>query len=116
MPLFFARSPQLVPHGEELLESLPPFLGGGEMILDVRKDGFTPNDIPWRFEAGTPPITEAIESPAYFGRLLDGASCRGLKARLLAAFLVDLIIKTSVVFARRDIGDRHVFGVESKDR
>ena len=45
---------------EELLESLPPFLGGGEMILDVRKDGFTPNDIPWRFEAGTPPITQAI--------------------------------------------------------
>lgn len=45
---------------EELLSELPPFLGGGEMILDVRKDGFTPNDIPWRFEAGTPPITEAI--------------------------------------------------------
>jgi len=44
----------------ELLDTLPPFLGGGEMILDVRKDGFTPNDIPWRFEAGTPPITEAI--------------------------------------------------------
>jgi cysteine desulfurase/selenocysteine lyase len=45
---------------DELLSALPPFLGGGEMILDVRKDGFTPNDIPWRFEAGTPPITEAI--------------------------------------------------------
>jgi cysteine desulfurase / selenocysteine lyase len=45
---------------QELLSELPPFLGGGEMILDVRKDGFTPNDIPWRFEAGTPPITEAI--------------------------------------------------------
>jgi cysteine desulfurase/selenocysteine lyase len=30
------------------------------MILDVRKDGFTPNDIPWRFEAGTPPIAQAI--------------------------------------------------------
>ena len=44
----------------EVLSELPPFLGGGEMILDVRKDGFTPNDIPWRFEAGTPPITEAI--------------------------------------------------------
>jgi cysteine desulfurase / selenocysteine lyase len=43
-----------------LLSDLPPFLGGGEMILDVRKDGFTPNEIPWRFEAGTPPITEAI--------------------------------------------------------
>jgi cysteine desulfurase/selenocysteine lyase len=45
---------------DDLLSALPPFLGGGEMILDVRKDGFTPNDIPWRFEAGTPPITEAI--------------------------------------------------------
>jgi cysteine desulfurase/selenocysteine lyase len=45
---------------ETLLAELPPFLGGGEMILDVRKDGFTPNDIPWRFEAGTPPITEAV--------------------------------------------------------
>jgi cysteine desulfurase/selenocysteine lyase len=45
---------------EELLAGMVPFLGGGEMILDVRKDGFVPNDIPWRFEAGTPPITEAI--------------------------------------------------------
>jgi len=45
---------------QSLLEPLPPFLGGGEMILDVRKEGFTPNDIPWRFEAGTPPITQAI--------------------------------------------------------
>jgi len=45
---------------DELLTPLPPFLGGGEMILDVRKEGFTPNDLPWRFEAGTPPITEAI--------------------------------------------------------
>ncbi len=45
---------------EELLAELPPFLGGGEMILDVRKEGFVPNDIPWRFEAGTPPITESM--------------------------------------------------------
>lgn len=45
---------------EELLDAMPPFLGGGEMILDVRLDGFTPNELPWKFEAGTPPITEAI--------------------------------------------------------
>ena len=45
---------------EEILEAMPPFLGGGEMIRDVRLDGFTPNDIPWKFEAGTPPIVEAI--------------------------------------------------------
>jgi cysteine desulfurase/selenocysteine lyase len=45
---------------EELLEAMPPFLGGGEMIRDVRLDGFTTNDLPWKFEAGTPPIAEAI--------------------------------------------------------
>ncbi len=45
---------------EDLLEAMPPFLGGGEMIRDVRLDGFTTNDIPWKFEAGTPPIAEAI--------------------------------------------------------
>ena len=45
---------------EELLEAMPPFLGGGEMIRDVRLDGFTPNELPWKFEAGTPPIAEAV--------------------------------------------------------
>ena len=44
----------------ELLEAMPPFLGGGEMIRDVTKVGFTTNDVPWKFEAGTPAITEAI--------------------------------------------------------
>jgi cysteine desulfurase/selenocysteine lyase len=43
-----------------LLEEMPPFLGGGGMIRDVRRDGFTPNELPWKFEAGTPPIAEAI--------------------------------------------------------
>ncbi len=43
----------------ELLEAMPPFLGGGEMIRDVRQDGFSTNDIPWKFEAGTMPIVEA---------------------------------------------------------
>ncbi len=45
---------------EELLDAMPPFLGGGEMIRDVRTDGFTVNDLPWKFEAGTPPIAEII--------------------------------------------------------
>jgi cysteine desulfurase/selenocysteine lyase len=44
----------------ELLDAMPPFLGGGEMIRDVTKEGFTPNDVPWKFEAGTMPIAEAI--------------------------------------------------------
>jgi cysteine desulfurase/selenocysteine lyase len=45
---------------EELLNEMPPFMGGGEMILDVRLDGWTAKEIPWKFEAGTPPIVEVI--------------------------------------------------------
>jgi cysteine desulfurase / selenocysteine lyase len=45
---------------EELLEAMPAFLGGGEMILDVRLDGWLPNEVPWKFEAGTMPIAEAV--------------------------------------------------------
>jgi cysteine desulfurase/selenocysteine lyase len=44
----------------ELVEAMPPFLGGGDMIRRVRLDGFTPNDLPYKFEAGTPAIAEAI--------------------------------------------------------
>ena len=45
---------------EDLLDEMPPFLGGGNMIADVRKDGFTCAELPAKFEAGTPPITEAV--------------------------------------------------------
>ncbi len=45
---------------EELLEAMPPFLGGGNMIGDVRLDGFTTAELPSKFEAGTPPIVEVI--------------------------------------------------------
>ncbi|MEY2568462.1 MAG: cysteine desulfurase / selenocysteine lyase [Actinomycetota bacterium] len=65
--LFFTSHKMLGPTGlgclwgrEELLEAMPPFLGGGEMIRDVRKDGFEPNELPWKFEAGTMPIAEAV--------------------------------------------------------
>lgn len=44
----------------ELLEAMPPFLGGGSMIRRVRLDGFEPADLPAKFEAGTPPIVPAI--------------------------------------------------------
>lgn len=45
---------------EELLDAMPPFLGGGNMIADVRLDGFTTAELPAKFEAGTPPIIEAV--------------------------------------------------------
>lgn len=45
---------------ESVLDTMPPFLGGGGMIADVRVDGYTPAKGVSRFEAGTPPIAEAV--------------------------------------------------------
>ncbi len=45
---------------QEVLDTMPPFLGGGGMIADVRLDGFTPAKGVARFEAGTPPIAETV--------------------------------------------------------
>jgi cysteine desulfurase/selenocysteine lyase len=44
---------------EELLETMPPFLGGGGMIQEVHCTHFTPTHLPEKFEAGTPPVAEA---------------------------------------------------------
>ena len=55
----------------ELLEAMPPFLGGGEMILNVTKEGFTTTDIPWKFEAGTPMVAEAVGLGAAIDYLTD---------------------------------------------
>jgi len=45
---------------EAVLDAMPPFLGGGEMIDQVTFDGFTWGELPHKFEAGTPAIAEAI--------------------------------------------------------
>lgn len=50
-----------------LLESMPPFLGGGSMIREVTWEGSTWNDVPWKFEAGTPNIADV----AAFGAAID---------------------------------------------
>jgi cysteine desulfurase / selenocysteine lyase len=44
----------------ELLEAMPPFLTGGDMISSVSFEDATWNDVPWKFEAGTPAFVEAI--------------------------------------------------------
>src|SRR5579864_2079054 len=44
----------------DLLEAMPPFMGGGDMIRTVSLRKSTWNDLPWKFEAGTPAIAEAI--------------------------------------------------------
>lgn len=45
---------------QKVLDSMPPFLGGGDMIQTVEKDGFTVAELPRKFEAGTPAIAEAV--------------------------------------------------------
>ena len=48
-------------HGRrDVLEAMPPFLGGGDMIKTVDFERSTWNDLPWKFEAGTPPIAEVV--------------------------------------------------------
>jgi cysteine desulfurase/selenocysteine lyase len=59
----------------KLLEEMPPFLGGGDMISTVTLEGFTPNELPWKFEAGTPAIAEAIG----FGAAVDYLSALGME-------------------------------------
>lgn len=60
---------------EEILEAMPPFLGGGDMIKKVYLHSFTPNDLPHKFEAGTPAIAEAIG----FGAAIDYLSAIGME-------------------------------------
>jgi cysteine desulfurase/selenocysteine lyase len=44
----------------DLLEAMPPFMGGGDMIRTVKLRESTWNDLPWKFEAGTPAIAESV--------------------------------------------------------
>ncbi|MBN1266928.1 MAG: cysteine desulfurase [Anaerolineales bacterium] len=61
---------------EDLLEAMPPFLTGGDMIKEVHLRSFTINDLPHKFEAGTPAIAEAIG----FGAALDYLEALGMEA------------------------------------
>ena len=76
----------------DLLQAMPPFLGGGDMISTVTLDGFTTNELPWKFEAGTPSIAEAIG----LGAAVDYLSGIGMenihsRERDLAAYALDKV-------------------------
>jgi cysteine desulfurase/selenocysteine lyase len=79
----------------EILDAMPAFLGGGEMILDVRLDGWTPNVLPHKFEAGTPPIAEAVGLAAAVD-YLEGLGMEAVREHEVAL--------TS--YALRTLGDR----------
>ena len=80
----------------DLLEAMPPFLGGGEMILDVTKEGFRPNTVPHKFEAGTPPIAEIVGLGAAV-RYLEGLGMDAVRAHEVSL----------TGYALRTLTDRH---------
>jgi cysteine desulfurase/selenocysteine lyase len=95
----------------ELLDAMPPFMGGGEMISQVTVDGFTPNEVPWKFEAGTPPIAEAVG----FGAAVDYVTTLGIDAireheKSLASYTLAALDKrfgdNLTVYGPRDVGVR----------
>ncbi len=91
-----------------LLEAMDPFLGGGDMIREVFMDHSTWNDLPWKFEAGTPAIAEAIG----MGAAIDYLSALGMDnvrahERALAAYALDQM---------RDLEDIRIVGPLDPDQ
>lgn len=64
---------------KNILESMPPFLTGGDMIATVTTEGATWNELPWRFEAGTPAIAEGIGLGACID-YLEGIGMKNIEA------------------------------------
>jgi cysteine desulfurase/selenocysteine lyase len=64
---------------KDLLEKMPPFMGGGDMIKRVHLRAFVPNEIPYKFEAGTPSIAEAVGLGAAVD-YLDGIGMQAIHA------------------------------------
>jgi cysteine desulfurase/selenocysteine lyase len=87
---------------KEMLAAMRPFQGGGEMIFEVTEDNVTYNDPPHRFEAGTPPIVQAIG----LGAALDYMESVGREA--IAAHEADL--KCYAHERLRSINSLRIFG------
>ncbi|MGV0028645.1 SufS family cysteine desulfurase [Phormidesmis priestleyi ANT.L61.2] len=91
----------------DLLRSMPPFLGGGEMIADVFLDHATYADLPHKFEAGTPAIAEAIG----LGAAVDYLSAIGMNR--IHAYEEEL---NAYLFQRlREIPEIRVYGPQPKE-
>ena len=93
---------------KELLQEMPPFLGGGDMIKRVQLDGFTANDLPYKFEAGTPAIAEAIG----FGEAVDYLARLGMDAvhqyeQALTAYALERL---------EEVPGIQVYGPEAEDK
>lgn len=92
----------------DLLEAMPPFLGGGDMIREVSLDSSTWNDLPWKFEAGTPAIIEAVG----LGAAVDYLAALGMEnvhahERALTAYALEQLAQ---------VPDLRVFGPPAERR
>jgi cysteine desulfurase/selenocysteine lyase len=91
-----------------LLEGMPPFLGGGDMIKRVKLRSFAPNELPHKFEAGTPAIAEAVG----FGAAVEYLSGVGLES--VAAHEKEII--AYVLERLEEIPGVKVFGPEAQHK
>ncbi len=91
-----------------LLEAMPPFLGGGDMIKAVHLGSFVPNEVPYKFEAGTPAISEAIG----LGAAVDYLKQIGMEAiaaheRELTAYALERL---------EEVPGLHILGPQAEER
>lgn len=94
---------------EELLEKMPPFLRGGNMIRSVTIAGAEWNDLPWKFEAGTPNVEGAIGLAAAIRYLeeIGFAAIRNIEEKLLVAATGALLQIPGIrIFGPRDVSRR----------
>lgn len=87
---------------KELLEAMPPFMGGGEMIRTVTFERTTFNEVPYKFEAGTPPIAQAIA----LGAAVDYLTAIGMDR--IRAHEVELV--TYALERLQEVADITIYG------
>lgn len=94
---------------ESILDEMAPFLGGGEMIREVHYDRATWNELPWKFEAGTPNIADVIA----FGAAIDYLSNLGMtNVRTHEVGLTRYALEVL-----QDLGDIKIYGpLKAEDR
>ncbi len=92
----------------ELLEQMPPFLGGGDMIKRVALQSFEPNEVPHKFEAGTPAIAEVVG----LGAAIDYLTAIGMEK--IAAY--EHAIGAYALSRLREIPGLRIFGPEAEHK
>ena len=91
-----------------ILDAMPPFFGGGEMIREVRLEGSTWNDTPWKFEAGTMNIADTIA----FGAAIDYVQAIGFEA--ITAHSRELTVETARLLG--EIPGIRIYGPPPEER